>query len=163
MRPGEGDVKLAAAGHGRRSSPASPSPPKRRWPSPTAASRRRPAAASSATRSSCTARGTTKCSRAASGWSRSSSTARPSPRGEVAGRRPDPRPGVRRAHQPQQLGRPAALPAAPHQPGQRARRRAADPGRRRQRPVVPRRDRPALEEPRAADRASRTSRGTGGV
>ncbi len=44
VRPGEGDVKLAAAGQGAESSPRSLSPRKRRWPSPMAASRRRPAA-----------------------------------------------------------------------------------------------------------------------
>ena len=55
---------------------------------------------------------------------------------------------VRRADRQESLGGAAALPADAHQPGERARRRQADPRRRDEREVVHRRDRAAVEGPR---------------
>ena len=61
-----------------------------------------------------------------------------------AGRRQGARPRLRRADRKEQLGGAAALPAAAHQPGERARRRQADPGLAPECPVVRRRDRATL-------------------
>ena len=136
------------AGQSAQSRPRSPSPPKRRWPSPTAASRRRPA--SSVVGDTVELHGP-RHDEMLSGGQRLVEivvNGQPVAEQEIPADGKIARPDVRRAHRPAAVGSPCGTfrsctptPSTSSSPTSRS-------AQRRQRPVVHRRDRPALEEPR---------------